>query len=68
MDKSHSVKAMSSFEPLLDDEGRPFLQVSTAFEIDDLTGMYDIIGPDGPETSNNRLLFQANFKMRASKD
>jgi hypothetical protein len=66
MNKTHRLTAMSSFEPLLDDAGLPFLVVSTAFEINDLTGMYDIIGPDGPETSNNRLLFRANFRMVAT--
>lgn len=62
--KSSTVLANTSFEPIINAEGRVLLQVNTQFTAKDLLGNYNIEGPDGPAEANNQLLFQANFLMQ----
>lgn len=62
--KSSTIIATTQLEPILNPEGELRLQVNTQFTAYDLTGNYNIHGPDGPAEANNQLLFQANFWAR----
>ena len=64
VDKTGSVLATSQFEPFLNDKGELLLHVTTQFVAEDLTGIYQIDGPDGPDEANNKMLFNANFLMK----
>jgi hypothetical protein len=62
--KTGTVMATTQFEPFLNEQGALMLLVSTQFLAEDLTGSYQISGPDGPSDSNNKMYFNANFKMK----
>ena len=64
MEKTSPVNAVTQFEPFIDQDGALRLSVSTQFTAYDLSGNYDIEGPDGPAEANNQLLFIANFIMK----
>lgn len=64
VNKSSPVTAVTQFEPFLTQDGELRLNVSTQFTAYNLTGNYNIEGPDGPAKANNQLLFIANFIMR----
>ncbi|MCH2023104.1 MAG: YceI family protein [Saprospiraceae bacterium] len=64
--KTGQVIAKSQFEPFLNEQGDLMLLVSSQFVAEDLTGSYQISGPDGPSTSNNKMFFNANFIMKVA--
>lgn len=67
VDKTGTISANAYFEPFLNDAGELFLQVTTQFVAEDLTGTFHIEGPDGPAEANNKMYFNATFLMKPAK-
>jgi polyisoprenoid-binding protein YceI len=62
MKKEKELTVNAKFTPILDDNGKPQLEISVQFGLN-ITDGYGIQGPDGPEEARKNLSFFMNFKL-----
>lgn len=66
MRKKRQVQVRTQLSPILDENSRPLLQVSAAFELN-VVDDFGIKGPDGPDPARKMMQFDLNFLMTARK-
>lgn len=62
MKKESALTVNAKFTPVLDDNGKPQMEISVQFGLN-ITDGYGIQGPDGPEDARKNLSFFMNFKL-----
>jgi polyisoprenoid-binding protein YceI len=68
MKKEKELTVNAKFMPILDDNGKPQMEISVQFGLN-ITDGYGIQGPDGPEDARKNLAFFMNFRLaNADKD
>ena len=60
--KTVPLTSMAEIEPVISDNGNPYLLIRSTFKIDLRT--FEIEGADGPAPARHTLLFDANFKLK----
>lgn len=62
MKKEKELTVNAKFTPILDDNGKPQMDISVQFALN-ITDGYGIQGPDGPEEARKNMTFFMNFKL-----
>jgi polyisoprenoid-binding protein YceI len=62
MKKEKELTVNAKFTPILDDNGKPQMEISVQFGLN-ITDGYGIQGPDGPEEARKNLSFFMNFRL-----
>ena len=62
MKKEKTLTVNAKFTPVLDDNGKPQMDISVQFGLN-ITDGYGIQGPDGPEDARKNMAFFMNFKL-----
>ncbi len=62
MKKEKELTVNAKFTPILDDNGKPQLEISVQFGLN-ITDGYGIQGPDGPEDARKNMAFFMNFRL-----
>ena len=62
MKKESALTVNAKFTPVLDDNGKPQMEISVQFGLN-ITDGYGIQGPDGPEDARKNLAFFMNFRL-----
>jgi polyisoprenoid-binding protein YceI len=62
MKKEKELTVNAKFTPVLDDNGKPQMEISVQFGLN-ITDGYGIQGPDGPEDARKNLAFFMNFRL-----
>ena len=62
MKKEKELTVNAKFTPVLDDNGKPQMDISVQFGLN-ITDGYGIQGPDGPEDARKNMAFFMNFKL-----
>lgn len=62
MKKEKELTVNAKFTPILDDNGKPQMDVSVQFGLN-ITDGYGIQGPDGPEEARKNMAFFMNFRL-----
>jgi polyisoprenoid-binding protein YceI len=62
MKKETALTVNAKFTPVLDDNGKPQMDISVQFGLN-ITDSYGIQGPDGPEEARKNMAFFMNFKL-----
>ena len=62
MKKEKELTVNAKFTPVLDDNGKPQMDISVQFALN-ITDGYGIQGPDGPEEARKNMAFFMNFKL-----
>jgi polyisoprenoid-binding protein YceI len=62
MKKEKELTVNAKFTPVLDDNGKPQMEISVQFSLN-ITDGYGIQGPDGPEEARKNMAFFMNFKL-----
>jgi polyisoprenoid-binding protein YceI len=62
MKKEKELTVNARFTPILDDNGKPQMEISVQFGLN-ITDGYGIQGPDGPEDARKNLAFFMNFRL-----
>lgn len=62
MKKEKELTVNAKFTPVLDDNGKPQMDISVQFGLN-ITDGYGIQGPDGPEEARKNMAFFMNFKL-----
>jgi hypothetical protein len=62
MKKGKELTVNAKFTPVLDDNGKPQMDISVQFGLN-ITDGYGIQGPDGPEDARKNMAFFMNFKL-----
>ena len=63
MGKSQKLKIMATFTPVMSENGKVMMEISTNFNLN--IDYYEIKGPDGPKNSAENMAFLMNFQLKS---